>query len=754
MIGRDRELSKVRSLVEHCQTKRAGHVLLIKGEPGVGKSRLLSEVAAAVSFSRGTVLTGRSYEAEARRPYRPWIDAIQSLHPSVVGQVLGDALSPLLTGVFSDDEQKGGRDRLFAAIVELLAARAHSASPVLLQLDDIQWCDEASAELLHYVVRMTRHRPVFVLLAARSGELPDNPALMRVLRSFRRDRWMEELAVEPLSAKDTAQLARMVSPAMDTATVFDETAGNPLYTIEAARAADDGNRHGDGTLAGLIRDRVDRLPSTAADVLKWLAVLGSNFTLDRAASLTPLSPDELTDALELLERHALLKDSGFSHNIVRRSVYDDLSEPRRRLMHRRAAQVLAAESDKASAAAEVAHHAALAGEAALAARASVEAGRYCVRLYANTEAQAFARSGSRHAEGLPERERVSLQIELMEVSFSAGRPKEIDDTAKELEELSERALLFGDIEHARLGFRLLSYLRWEGGDWSGAQRHSLRAELVSRKGGQREQVVAMAETALCLAMLERDMPQAEALALEARTRAAHDGIETVAIPDAIGMLRLHQGDWEEAERLFHSARELARREGDPMAEFRALEHLVVLELERGNPGAALLPSKELCDLAAKLREGSEAPFARCLAALTAEAAGENAAKEIDLSLQSLRMADAKHRLAYALLRAAVGDLSRKDADRARARAEEALRLADILDRPSERVMAHVVLLRSATLRNSRPDIERHRNALTSANTAQLAAYVRQAAAEFISSQKGATRGTRARGTKIRGASEN
>jgi hypothetical protein len=118
------------------------------------------------------------------------------------------------------------------------------------------------------------------------------------------------------------------------------------------------------------------------------------------------------------------------------------------------------------------------------------------------------------------------------------------------------------------------------------------------------------------------------------------------------------------------------------------------------------------------------------------------------------MADAKHRLAYALLRAAVGDLSRKDADRARARAEEALRLADILDRPSERVMAHVVLLRSATLRNSRPDIERHRNALRSANTAQLAAYVRQAAAEFISSQKGATRGTRARGTKIRGASEN
>jgi hypothetical protein len=264
----------------------------------------------------------------------------------------------------------------------------------------------------------------------------------------------------------------------------------------------------------------------------------------------------------------------------------------------------------------------------------------------------------------------------------------------------------------------------------------------------------MAETALCLAMLERDMPQAEALALEARTRAAHDGIEAFAIPDAIGMLRLHQGAWEEAERHFRSARDLARREGNPMGEFRALEHLVVLELERGDPAAARQPSEELCSLAAKLREGSEAPFARCLAALTAEAAGEDAAQEIDLSLESLRMADAKHRLAYALLRAATGDLLRKDANRARARAEEALRLAEILDRPSERAMAHVILLRSAMLENSRQDIERHLNALRSANTAQLAAYVRQAASEFLSPQKGATRGTRPRGTKIRGASPN
>jgi len=95
----------------------------------------------------GTVLSGRSYEAEARRPYGPWIDAIRSLHPSAVGDVLRDNLAPLLTGLVRDDEHQQGKDQLFTSIVELLSARAHSAPPVLLVFDDVQWCDAASAEL-------------------------------------------------------------------------------------------------------------------------------------------------------------------------------------------------------------------------------------------------------------------------------------------------------------------------------------------------------------------------------------------------------------------------------------------------------------------------------------------------------------------------------------------------------------------------------------------------------------------------------
>jgi len=756
-VGRTKERDRLFSALENSKSQSRASVVLITGEPGVGKTRLLAELSSHTLSMRGTALSGRSYEAEARRPHGPWTDAIQSLHPSAVGDVLRDNLSPLLSGLHEDATResnwKHGKDRLFASVIELLAARAHSAPPVLLQLDDIHWCDEASAELLHYVVRMTRHRPITVILTARSGELPDNEAIMRVLRGFRRAGWLEEMNLAPLSREDTEQLVNLVAPSADADAVFDESAGNPLYAIELARATDRTGKLAQSTVAGLIRDRIDRLPATASNVLKWAAVLGTKFTLKRLSSLVTSEPDELMHALEVLDRHGLLRDNspaagpatyGFTHNVVRRSVYDDISEPRRKLMHARVVQMLEKEMVSAVAAAEIVHHAAQAGETMMAARASVTAGRYCLRVYANREALAFARGGMRYAEALPDQERAGLQIELLEVSLTAHRPKDTEDTAGLLEELSEQALAHGNLEQARLGFHLLSYLRWEGGEWSDAKRHMMRAESVARGSDAKEQVVAMAEAARCLALLERDLVQAEALALEAKVRATNAGVESVAIPDALGMLRFHQGKWDDAASLFQTARELALRQGDHTGEFRALEHLAMLELERNRPEAAAPLCSRLVKLSAKLREGSESPFARCLSVLATLASGKDTTEEIDKALESLRMADAKHRMAYALLRATDLDFRHGDIEKARARGEEALRLAEILERPSETAMAHVVLLRCALARKDSKPARHHAEVLRNLNMLQVAAHIREAAEAILSTIKGATNGTRAR----------
>jgi predicted ATPase len=600
---------------------------------------------------------------------------------------------------------------------------------------------------------MTRHRPISVILTARGGELPDNEAIMKVLRGFRRDGWLDEINLAPLSREDTGRLVNLVTPSANAHAVYDESSGNPLYTIELARAADRAGKLTQSTLAGLIRDRIDRLPATASDVLKWAAILGAKFDLKRLSSLVTSEADDLMKALDVLDRHGLLRDNsqaagpatyGFTHNVVRRSVYDDISEPRRKLMHARVVQMLEKEMSSAPAAAEIVHHAALAGEIAIAARASAAAGRYCIRVYANREALAFARSGMRYAEALPETERAGLQIELLEVSLSARRPKDIEDAARRLEELAEQALAHGNVEQARLGFHLLSYLRWEGGEWSDAKRHTLRAESVARGADAKEQVIAMAEAARCLALLERDLTQAEALALEAKARATNVGVETVAIPDALGMLRFHQGEWDDAAGFFQAARELALRQGDHTGEFRAIEHLAVLELERSRPEAAAVLCGRLVELSAKLREGSESPFAQCLCVLAAMASGKDAVDEIDAALQSLRIADAKHRLAYALLRATDLDFRLGDVETARARGEEALRLAEILERPSETAMAHVVLLRCALARGVAAEAERHAEALRRTNMAQVAVHIRKAAEQTLATIKGVSDGTGAR----------
>ena len=531
-------------------------------------------------------------------------------------------------------------------------------------------------------------------------------------------------------------------PSIDADAVFAECRGNPLFAIEFARAAREGKGDLPDSLGGLIRDRVARLPVSAALVLRWAAVLGQTFTVPRLQTLLRMEPAELLDALEILERHGLIvADDGprgggdsyaFAHDLVRRAIYGDLSEPRRRLIHRRIAEALmnGAGNDE-SVAAEIVDHAALAGEMVIAARACVTAGRRCLRLFANTEAFAMARRGMRYAESLAEPDRLKLTLEAMEIALGARQPERPDETMRTLEALSEQAMDHGCMEHARLGFHLLSYLRWEGGASSDAQREMLRAEMVSRSADDGERVLAMAEAARCLALLERDLGQAESLLLEARALSRRIGVEPDAISDATGMLRLHKGALQESAAEFEAARAVARRNGDRHGEFQALEHLVAVELQRGRTAEAARLADELVALGSRFREGSEAPFAEALAALARyggkQPAADSATDKLDAAIEELRAADSKFRLAFVLTRAALADLERGDASCATSRASEALENARAVDRPSEVTLARVALLRAAAQQGDGKQVREELAALTHEMTGAISAEARGAA---------------------------
>jgi hypothetical protein len=271
----------------------------------------------------------------------------------------------------------------------------------------------------------------------------------------------------------------------------------------------------------------------------------------------------------------------------------------------------------------------------------------------------------------------------------------------------------------------------------------LRAEEVSRTTAGRERAVALGEAARCLALLERDLGQAEALALEAEGISATLDAVPSAIPDAIGMLRLHEGRLDEAARRFAEARALCRREQDRLGEFRTLEHQVMLEMRRARFADARRLSEELVEVAARLRDGSEAPFARVMAALSRYMQDPSVAGELDDALVELRRADAKQRLAYELTRAAEAELERGEPRlaHAHAHAEEALRLATLLERSSDVVLARVALARAAAASGDRELQTRQTAALDPAALRFVSEEARAAAA--------ALRATRQRTRRVR-----
>jgi predicted ATPase len=741
LVGRSQEWDQLIRLLDLATAQRQSKVVLLTGEPGMGKTRLIEDIMAVARKHGMRVFFGRSYETERENPYGPWIEAIGRLSLTDSGGQEKSAALPMKEG---ESGSQASREALFAWVSQAVFKPDDPERPVLLALDDIQWCDEASANLLHLLIRRNRQRALAVILAARDGELADNPSVLGVLRSLRHDRVLQEMRLSALTADQTKELVRAVAGDADAHKVATQCGGNPLFAIELARDIHRRSTDLPQSLKELVRDRLEHLPK-GADLLRWASVIGPSFAVERLLPLTPLNLDEVMERLELLERHALLRaadDAGksdfyrFSHDLIHRAVYTGISEPRRRLMHLKIARSLQElHASDESLAADIAHHAALGGDPGMAAAACVRAGRRNLRLFANAEAEAMARNGLRYAEALSEPDRVQRLLELHQIELLARRPAEPTQAIEQIEALAERALDYGCTAHARLGFHMLSYLRWEGGRWSDAERDTLRAELVSRSADQKQRAVAMAEAARCLAMLERDLVLAETMALEASSLANRLGIEKNAIDDAIGMLRLHQGEFDVAAEKFKRARDLARRDGDRGAEFLALEHHVALEIQRARFREAEALCAELTALAGKLRTGSEAPFAAALQAICRLARkDETAQKDLEEAVAALRVVDAKHQLAFTLLCAAELDLDAGHCARAKERAVEALRMATVLERPSEIVVAHATLARIARAQGDQVNRQRHIAVLRESQELPVSSYARERLAAVISAE--------------------
>jgi len=712
-VGRQRAVEQVRDTLEAVRGSNTPRAVLVSGEPGAGKSRLLERLRSVALEAGFEVLAARAFDLERGRPFGPWIDAL--------GVAPGD---------LTEAAASGGRERLFDEIEARTRRASEGKSGVVLVLDDVQWLDRDSAEALHHLLESYTDGPLLALLAARGGEVQDNPAVVSLVGNLQRRRTLLELELEPLTRDEVIALVGHV-PDAELERLLQASSGNPLYVLELARGALDGHSGAPPSLVQLVRERVSRLSDGAHDVLRWAAVLGFTFDSARLDSLSELSQGELVDALEELERHALLRIDAareqeryaFGHDIVREAVYGELSHPRKRLMHRKVAHLLQSRATDPTTAYEVARHASLAGEGQLGVRACITAGQYALRTCANADAEALARRGLHHAADLDEAARVEATLELLHVLYSARAPDRAE-ASERVRALAERALDLGLTRAARIGFQMLSYLRWESSSMAAAHENILQAERVSRSADPDERSQALAQAARCLVLLERNLGQAEAFAIEASGVATREGRSSAAVAFALAMIAAHRGERDVADAAFREAQDLARANGERLAEFGAIEHRVMLAIDGGRSDDAIALAESLVDLGSRVRPGAEVSIARALQALARVCGGKADAQELSTAAAALRAADAKYELSFVLTRWAAHALSEDALDEATQIAADALEVSRAIGRISETVIAAATLGEIARRHGDVEAVRQHLQSIAHAVESDLSAQAR------------------------------
>jgi DNA-binding SARP family transcriptional activator/predicted ATPase len=714
LIGRDREWSILTQWAATLAQPGPTPVLVLLGEMGIGKTRLLEELHATAAPDRA-VLWGRGFAAEQIRPYGMWIEALRS-HPIPEHLTLPQELGVLLPELIPTPQSPPDRGHLLDAVVHLLRQWA-AHQPLMLLFDDLHWMDDASAALLHYAIRLLGDQPVQVAATARPVDLDTNPAVSRLLQSLRRDQRLQSLPVPPLDRAETLTLMQHTDllPAGDRSIeqadrIFVESGGNPLFALEVMRAL--AQNHTATSLDALIRDRLQHLDDRARTLLPWAAALGRSFQPTLVATITDQPLPHLLTALDHLEQHSIIRPSqtssihyDFVHDIVRQVVYQQQSEPRRQLMHLQIAHRLqpCLTQDPALASA-IAHHAMLGGDDHLAATMALTAAERGLKLFAYAEALELAQRGIHHCQSLDDRTRVHLHLSLLRVCAIAGvRRDQVAALDAETQELIQTAIALGSPEDEAIGIETLVVLHFSHSNFHHVQHHSQQATAASRAASPVTAARLLAYGGACLAEIGRDMVRAEALLLEAQTLAERIDLELLDLFSGLGCIERHRGNYDHAREQFQRHWHRARAEQDHWREVFSLSYLAMTDLEAGQPASAILHATEMARVANQIQgEGSEGAIAAALLALAHyQLNSPDASTRLDQALTQLQQLDAQRMMSYILTGAALVDIRCDRPDLALRRATAALAAAQTLEHPSEIALAWAVVVHSQWNRGDR-----------------------------------------------------
>ena len=344
------------------RTQSLGRVALVVGEPGIGKSRLLNELARRNS-RRVTFLAARGSPASTATPFSVFVEAIEShlrrLDPAGVlaigGRRLVD-LRELLPSIADALETSRGpapsRLRILEALRSLLEALA-APRPVILAIDDLHLADPSSWECLNYLARNPPAAAVLLVASVRSEDLFGHPQLASLVATLSKDGLAVEVRLEPIDREQVAKLTRQLLPTADAEAgewLFLRARGNPLYTIAILEelAIDPSRRVVPVSVQEGIRRALMELPESSRRVIEAASVLGDSFSL---ASILTMLPAASSEDLQLLVHRMLIVESkrervpgyDFAHPLVQEGIYAGLGPARRRELHLLAAGAIGSE---------------------------------------------------------------------------------------------------------------------------------------------------------------------------------------------------------------------------------------------------------------------------------------------------------------------------------------------------------------------------------------------------------------------------
>ncbi len=621
LIGRASEWATLRKVYD--SSRASGKMAVITGEAGIGKTRLAEEFLADLRGKGAATIATRCYEGETHLAYGPIVAALRAAlaEPALAARLktltplwLSEAarLLPELAASHPDLpaapplDSPGAQSRFFEGVRQVLLALCAGAQPGGLFVDDVHWADNASLDLLTYLVRRLPERPICLLLTWRSEQIADGQRLSQLLTTAQHAGNATAISLARLNQASVQDLMQTLAPVPGLAVpdiaekLYEETEGLPFFLIEYLTVLETGTLAADKRawslpvgVRDLLRSRLASVSETGAQLLSTAAVIGRSFDFDTLREASGRSEEETVQALEELLGQGLVKEvrSGstdqaltydFSHEKLREVIYDETSLARRRLLHRRVAEALVGRlrgrRESGILAAQIAQHYRLAGNDAAAADYYKLAGERARDLYANLEALEHFRTALAlgYAEPAALHEAIGDLHTLLGEYSAALRSYE---TAAAL----SSATALATIEHK------LGALYERRGDWELAESHfeaSLAA--LGETGGADARSRVYADWSR-MALHRGQMNQALDLARRALAlaEAAQDTRALAQARNILGILASSQGDLEQARRHLEESLALAERLNDLGARVAALNNLALACRASGDTARAI-----------------------------------------------------------------------------------------------------------------------------------------------------------------------